>query len=167
MRDDEMLTREAACCDDCLPWLEHCHAECCSHFGFHLRPESDVTCDPHEVRLRLRLSRDAKRYYKLHGARVDGDVLVLPAQSCEFLSDRIWVTMRCSALQEGLLCGLHPDRKPQLCTDLTLDTARDPAYRLTPRCLFRYKLRAASRDSISSAQIGAEQAHPADSAHEG
>jgi hypothetical protein len=157
MRDDETLTREAAGCDDCLPWLKHCHAECCNRFGFRLGPESNVTFGAHEVQIRLRLSRDAKRYYELHGARVDGAVLMLPYQSCVFLSDRIWVTMPCSALQEGFLCGLHPDRKPHLCADLTLDTASDSAYRLTPRCLFRYKLRAASRDSIGSEQAGAEQ----------
>jgi len=141
VRDDEKLAREAADCDDCLQWLKHCHAECCNHFGFYLPPgfEEPATGD---IRLYLKLSPDAKRYYELHGVRVMGDVLVLPPERCVFLSDRIWVTMPCSALTEDFRCGLHNSGKPKLCADLTLETARDPGYRLTPKCLYRYKRRA-------------------------
>lgn len=143
MRDDDALAREAASCDDCLPWLKHCEAECCSHINFGLPPGFEVPEGSGDVRLRVPMSADARRYYELHGARVEGDVVVLPAEACVFLSGRIWVTLRCSALREDLLCGLHQSgRKPRVCRDLTLDTARDRAYRLTPRCLFRYKVRA-------------------------
>lgn len=140
--DDAELIEEARRYDECVPWLRHCEAECCCVFTFRMRPDSAVAEDGREVRLRISgLADDLRRYYELHGARFEGDDLVLPRAACDFRPGRLWVNLRCSALQDDHLCALHPDRKPRVCRDLTSETATSGDYRLTERCLFAYRLR--------------------------
>jgi hypothetical protein len=139
---DPQLVEEARRCDECVDWLTHCEAECCCGFRVWLRPDSDVIRERGEVRLRKRtIDPDMLRYYELHGARYDGDSLVLPEACCDFHADgRLEVQMRCSALQQDYLCSLHPSGKPRMCQDFTWETAKSGRCWLTPRCLYGYKL---------------------------
>ena len=46
----------------------------------------------------------------------------------------------CSLLKNNL-CEGHPDKKPELCKSLTLETIKTPGqcFEMTQNCLFKYK----------------------------
>jgi hypothetical protein len=138
------LLAEAVECDNCLCWLEHCEAECCRVFTFYLTLRSDVAFGKDEVRLHTVMTPDLKRYYELHGARVEGDWVVVPREACKTTLDRLEVYMTCRELRADNLCGLHKKGKPRACAELTLETAESGDYGITPRCLYGYKLEARS-----------------------
>jgi hypothetical protein len=141
--DEQSLVDAARQCEDCLCWVQHCEAECCHLFHFHLTPNSDVVYLEDVVRIHTPLTADAARYYELHGATVDreGEIVVVPRASCEVSSSQLVVTMRCTALRDDFLCGLHQSGKPECCEDFTWDTTSAGDSGLTPRCLFSYKLK--------------------------
>jgi hypothetical protein len=93
------------------------------------------------MRIAVRPSDDARRYYELHGAVVEGRAVVVPTRDCVFTPDGIRVNMTCSALQDDQLCSLHPDKKPACCTDFTLESARTGGYWVPETCLFSYRMR--------------------------
>lgn len=138
------LIAEAERCDDCLCWVEHCESDCCTHLSFRLNPQSDVTYSRDTVKIRIRMTPDLQRYFELHGAQVEGDAVVLATGSCDISPERVWVTARCGALQDDFLCRLHPDGKPECCKDFTWESAQEGDYVIPPRCLFAYKLKAAT-----------------------
>ncbi len=138
------LIAEALECDDCTCWLEHCEAECCGEFTFTLSLRSDVSFGPDEVRVHTKMTPDLRRYYELHGAKVEGEWVSFPRGACRTTLDRLYVDMPCTALRDDNLCRLHKTGKPRACAELTLETAASADYCLTPRCLYRYKLEASA-----------------------
>jgi hypothetical protein len=144
--DEESLVEAAKGCEDCLCWVQYCEAECCYLFHFHLTPRSDVACLDDVVRIHTPLTPDAARYYELHGATVDreGEIVVVPKTSCRVSPTQLVVSMRCTALRDDLRCALHQGGKPGCCEDFTRDTTSAGDSRLTPRCLFTYKLKGMS-----------------------
>ncbi|MDY6954606.1 MAG: hypothetical protein SWE60_24145 [Thermodesulfobacteriota bacterium] len=143
------LMEKARHCDNCLCWLEYCEAECCKGFQCPVGPNANITIRNGVFRLPVPMSPDKKWYFRLHGVRVDGDVLIIGKKHCVFSQGLITVNMRCQLLTKENLCAGHPDDKPEICRDLRLETARqalpmgsevpEAGYRLTPRCLFNYK----------------------------
>lgn len=134
-----MLPEKAKTCEDCLCWLKYCKAECCSRFQFPVGPRSDVDIRDGVLRVRIRMTPDRKWYFELHGIEVQGAVLHIPEENCHFMPTLITVHMRCVLLAEGNLCLGHPDKKPKICQEVTLDNARRGTCELTPNCLFQYK----------------------------
>lgn len=132
-------SEEAKACYNCLCWLQYCMAECCRQFYFPLGPQSDIVVEGGRVKVRIRMTLDRRWYFKLHGVEVDADVLVIPAKHCNFRSGLLSVYMPCSLLTVDNLCSGHPEKKPDLCKKLTLDSARQGIYHLTSNCLFAYK----------------------------
>jgi len=143
-KSEESLVEEARRCDNCLCWLQHCEAECCNQFGFRLNPQSDVLYLQDVVRIRIRITPDLKAYLELHGIKLEEDVVVIPKDNCDISTGQILVTMRCTALQDDFLCRLHAHGKPDYCKNLTWETAQEERCRITPKCLFAYKLKALS-----------------------
>lgn len=137
--DGKSLREAALNCEDCLGWLQHCQAECCAGFRFRLSPTSAVDRTEDEVRIRVRVPDDTRRYYELHGAALHGDAVVVPTDRCRFTHDRLHVDMPCTALTTDFLCSLHTEGKPEVCKALTLETARRQDFWVTPRCLYAYK----------------------------
>ena len=137
------MVEAAKQCEDCLCWVQHCEAECCHLFHFHLTARSDVVYLEDVVRIHTPLTVDTARYYELHGATVDleREVVVVPRANCEVSKTQLLVAMRCSALREDFLCALHQGGKPECCEGFTWETALAGDSGLTPRCLFSYKLR--------------------------
>jgi len=140
--DETSLRQAALACEDCVGWLQHCEAECCTLFHFILTPRADIDYGTDVVHIHAFMSPDLARYYELHGAKLEGDFVIVPRAACVVTPDMLTVNLRCTALGDDLLCRLHPDGKPESCTGLTLETAEDEEYDLTPRCLFRHKLAA-------------------------
>ena len=141
--DDEQLLAEAAThCDSCMDWIEYCKAECCRGFAFELTPRSAVVYLEDTVRIRAPISPDLKRYYELHGAQIlEGEIVVVPRANCQVSPTRLFIKMRCSGLQDNLLCALHEEGQPDCCKDFTLETVSDGDWIIPSRCLFKYKLK--------------------------
>jgi hypothetical protein len=139
--DEETLLEEARDCDDCVPWLKHCKAECCREFTFTLTSKGELDRSQPELRVRTQMSADLRRYLELRGAKVEGSTIVVPMDRCTVSGGLVHVAMPCTALRSDYLCSLHPDGKPDVCRDLTLETARSGDYWIAPSCLFAYKMR--------------------------
>jgi len=143
-KSEEALIEEARRCDNCLCWLEHCESECCNSFSFRLTPRRNVFYSQDEVRIRVHITPDFRKYFELHGAKIEGNIVVFHKDNCDISPSRLFVTMRCTALHEDFLCRLHTEGKPDCCKNLSLETAQDGMYGITPRCLFAYKLKTLS-----------------------
>lgn len=144
-REEASLVAAAMSCDDCLCWLEHCHSECCHVFTFSITPRSDVDYLEDVVRIHVPMTPDAKYYYELHGAQVEGEFVIVPTSACEVSADRLVVKLTCGALGDEGLCELHDGRQPEACSGFTWETVSQGDWIVTPRCLFAYKLKAAGR----------------------
>jgi hypothetical protein len=131
--------RAAEHCNDCLGWLEHCHAECCTVFTFSVTPVSDVRYEGDEVVVRVPMTEDLRRYYELHGALVDGELVAVARASCAKSPGRLAVHARCHALTEDHLCSLHANGKPECCSGFTAQTAHREYWVVPSSCLFAYK----------------------------
>ena len=143
-------------CDECLCWLDHCDAECCRVFTFYLTLRSDVAFGEDEVQLHTVMTPDMKRYYELHGAKVEGDWVTVPRAACRATLDRLEVHLTCRELRDDNLCGLHHRGKPRACADFTFETAQDGDYALTPRCLYGFKLRGVAGDALRDTENSSE-----------
>jgi hypothetical protein len=87
------------------------------------------------------MTPDRKWYFELHGVEVQDDVLLIPKEHCSFTPELILVHMRCNQLTVENLCSGHPENKPDICKNYTLENAKEGKCYLTPNCLFVYKLR--------------------------
>ena len=144
---EKSLLEAARSCDDCVPWLEHCRAECCRAFTFRLDSPGTLNRDENELRIHAQLTTDLRRYLELRGAKIEDDTIVVPMDRCTLSHGLIHVAMPCSALQQDYLCSLHPDRKPKVCSDLTERNAGEGTYWIPASCLFAYKMQAADSSS--------------------
>jgi hypothetical protein len=139
------LADDAKGCDDCLCWLKNCGAECCGQFYFPINPKSDVAVEDETVRIRIPMTSDRKWYFELHGVEVQDDVLLIPKEHCSYTSELISVHMRCNQLTVDNLCSGHPENKPDICKNATLENAKQGKCDLTQNCLFVYKQRLEGR----------------------
>ena len=110
-RDD--LAALALECDECTCWLPQCEAECCKVFTFYLTLRSEVLFTNDEVRLHTAVTPDMKRYYELHGAKVEGDWVIVPRDACKTTLDKVEVYMTCRSLRPDNLCALHDGASPR------------------------------------------------------
>jgi Fe-S-cluster containining protein len=146
------MIEKARHCDSCLCWLQYCEAECCKGFQCPVGESANLTIRNGVLRIPAPMNPDKKWYFELHGVRVDGNVLNIPKAHCVFSPRLVTVNMWCKLLTKDNLCAGHPDKKPEICTGLTMETTKgalpmgseapEDGYRLTPNCLFNYKKRA-------------------------
>lgn len=138
---------EAAKCENCLEWHKHCNAECCRSVFLNIPLEMlegggrYVLVNPGKIGL-----SDIK-YYKNRDVDYLRGLLRFKKERIEVIGRKIIYFWDCSRLN-GHLCLDHPDKKPELCKMLTLDTAKLPGqpFALTPNCLFKYKSREVKKD---------------------
>ncbi len=138
--EDKQKYLEATKCSTCTEWHKHCHAECCSLVFLNIDP-SELDKPGKLFRIKPeKLSPGDQWYYNLRDVECLRGFL-------RFKKDRIIVVGRkviyvhpCRLLKNNL-CGGHPDKKPELCRMLTLETAKLPnqPFVLTDNCLFKYK----------------------------
>ena len=138
--EDKQKYLEATKCSTCQSWHKHCDAECCKIIFLNIDPsELDNAGKLFSIKPE-RLEFSDQWYYRLHDVEYVRGFL-------RFKKDRIFVVGRkvmyihnCKLLKENLCIG-HPDKKPELCRALTLETAKLPGqpFGLTDNCLFKYK----------------------------
>ena len=146
---DAAVIEKAKACDHCLCWLKYCHAKCCMGFQYLIIPNTRPIIKDGVFDVSVPIDPDKKWYYELHGVKVEGNVLKIPEEHCEFLPGLVIAHMRCKLSTTDNLCAGHPDDKPEVCKGLTLETTRqalpmgsdapEAGYRLTPNCLFNFK----------------------------
>ena len=114
-----------------------------------MEPNARTTIKDGVFTVSVPIDPDRKWYYELHGVKVEGNLLSIPKEHCEFLPGVVIAHMRCELLIKDNLCAGHPDDKPEVCKGLTLETTRqalpmgsdapEAGCRLTPNCLFNFK----------------------------
>jgi len=137
--EDKRRLNEAKTCDDCLCWHKHCHAECCKRV-YILQSPAFLFGHGKYLIVKTVLSKDLQWYYRLRNIRYHHGVLRFPKERCIGEGDHIIYVQTCAMLK-GNLCEGHPDKRPQMCKDLVLETAsqENSGYYVTENCLFKYK----------------------------
>ncbi len=143
MIDDEEKQRyvKATSCEDCLGWHKYCNAECCRSIYLNIKiSELDkgsryVTLNPGK-----RLGLSDIQYYRFHDVEYIRGLLRFKKDRIVVIGRKVMYIHNCSRL-DGNMCLNHPDKKPELCNVLTLDTAKLPGqpFKTTSNCLFKYK----------------------------
>ena len=137
-----LLVDRAKLVSDCTQWLDVCEASCCKSMSFVINNSQALFSIQKGQIYKLYLPPMEKSlvdYYRYHGVRVWGDsTLNVRLNNYEIIGDRLIVYKRCNRLSKNNLCLEH-ESKPDVCKALTIKTCRDPQFRLTKNCLFKYK----------------------------
>lgn len=147
--EDVKRFQEAKGCEDCLGWHKHCKAECCKIVSINIDPaELDKTQSPYLIIKVKPMSPSDQRYYWLRDVRYARGTLRFKKDRIHILGRKVFYIHQCELLDENNLCKGHPDKKPQLCQALTLDTAEETrkGYFVTDNCLFKYKMKGGFND---------------------
>lgn len=134
---------EASKCDNCTQWHKYCNAECCSIVVINIDlKELDKTVKYLSITPGKRLGLSDIKYYQNRDVEYIRGLLRFRKDRLEIIGRKIYYMYPCKRL-DGNMCIDHPDKKPELCKSLTLETAQLPGqpFALTENCLFKYKSR--------------------------
>ncbi len=138
--EDKQKYIEASKCEDCLEWHKHCHAECCKIIFLKIDPsELDGPGKLFTIKPK-RLDPSDQWYYRLHDVEYLRGFLRFKKERIIVVGRKVMYIHDCKFLKNNL-CEGHPDKKPELCKSLNLETAKIPSqpFELTDNCLFKYK----------------------------
>jgi len=151
--EKEMIV-ESRKCSTCKEWHKYCKAECCFLVFISVSPET-LKDRLNYIQIRINLTPDERRYYKMRGVRCLHGFLRFDKDKCKPHGNRIIYMRKCDMLTEDNLCEYHPDRKPKLCKALTVDTdPRTCGFEITPNCLFGYKMLEGENDKTQESNEG-------------
>ncbi len=137
--EDKQRYLEASKCNDCLGWHKHCEAECCKIVFLKIDPE--VLERPGKyLTLKTKPGFSDWRYYQLREVEHLRGFLRFRKDRIVVVGRKVMYIFNCKLLKNNL-CEGHPDKKPELCKFLTLETANliGEGFELTDNCLFKYK----------------------------
>lgn len=145
--EDKQRVTEAANCKSCLDWHHHCNAECCKIIFLEIDPKElekggkFITIKPKP------LGPGDRKYYQLRDVEFIRGILRFKKDRIVVVGRKVMYVHPCKLLK-GNLCEGHPDNKPKLCKDLTLETAKLPGqpFEVTDNCLFKYKYKEAQEN---------------------
>lgn len=141
--EDILRCEEAKHCDSCPGWLHHCKTECCKVVFLYVN-HLELKKGGRFLSIRKpNMTLGEIWYYRLRGVDYTRGLLRFPKHRIVSLGRKLAYVHPCELLTEDGLCSGHPDKKPELCRALTLDTARTGAggrLEVTDNCLFKYKL---------------------------
>ncbi len=137
--EDKQKYVEASKCNNCLEWHKHCNAECCKIVFINIDPEKLNKPGKYFVTKPKQPFGDW-RYYSLRDVQYIRGMLRFRKDRIVVVGRKVMYIYPCKMLVDDL-CEGHPDKKPELCRFLTLETARLPnqPFELTDNCLFKYK----------------------------
>lgn len=138
---------EAAKCENCTQWNKYCNAECCRSVFLNIDPKllggggRYLFINPGKIGLSNII------YYRNHDVDYLRGLLRFKKERIEVIGRKVIYFWDCCRLN-GNLCLDHPDKKPELCKLLTLETAKlsGQPFELTPNCLFKYKCKEVRKD---------------------
>ena len=133
---------EASKCDKCTQWHHHCNAECCRSIFLDIKPELLEGGGRYVFINPGKLGMSDIKYYKNHDVDYLRGLLRFKKERIEVIGRKVIYFWDCSRLN-GNLCLDHPDKKPNLCKALTMDSAKviNETFGVTQNCLFKYKSR--------------------------
>lgn len=140
--DEKEKIERAKYCNTCLDWINICEAECCKMFNVSLKycvsnPKCDFT--KKYVTFKIVLTPDMQWYIRLKGCMYSRGFLRVNSKYCCVKGDLIYIYKDCEQLKNNLCTG-HPNHKPKVCRELTLETVNTMEnIVITPNCLFKYK----------------------------
>lgn len=137
------MVEEAATAHNCLDWLHICGAECCKQMMFEGEGIDKIDARPGKL-LQINtpgITPDMKWWYELHGARVEGNTVIVRAERIQKLKNKIIVHKRCNNLTEDLRCKEHASgNRPEHCKSFDEKSAtKEYKHCLTDRCLYKFK----------------------------
>jgi len=138
--EDKQKYAEATKCSNCLEWHKHCHAECCSIVFLKIDPsELDKPGKLFSIKPD-KLSLSDQWYYRLRDVEYVRGFLRFKKERIIVVGRKVIYIHSCKLLKNNL-CEGHPDKKPEICKMLTLETAKLPGqpFELTDNCLFKFK----------------------------
>ena len=138
--EDKQKYLEATECLYCLEWHKYCDAECCKLVFLNIDPkELDKPGKLFTIKPE-KLSLSDQWYYRLHDVEYLRGFLRFKKERIVIIGRKVIYIHDCSFLKDNL-CKGHPDKKPELCRVLTLETAKIPGqhFELTDNCLFKFK----------------------------
>ncbi len=137
--EDKKRYAEATKCTDCLSWHRYCKAECCKIIFLNIDPKELEKPGKYFIIKPKQPFKDW-RYYNLRDVGYLRQILRFRKERIIVIGRKVIYVHPCKLLK-GNLCEGHPDKKPELCKMLTLETAKLPGqpFELTDNCLFKYK----------------------------
>jgi len=144
--EDKNRYIEASKCKDCLDWHHHCHAECCKIIFINIDPK-ELKNHRKYIIIKLKPIFSDWRYYNLRDVEYLRGMLRFRKDRIVVVGRKVMYIYPCKLLN-GNLCMGHPDKKPEICKMLTLETAKIPGqpFELTDNCLFKYKCKEVKKD---------------------
>ncbi len=137
--EEKQRYAEAAKCHDCIHWLKNCKAECCKIIFLNIDPK-ELEKSGKLLTVKVKQPFTDYRYYSLHDVEYIRGLLRFKKERITVVGRKVMYVHPCKLLK-GNLCEGHPDKKPELCKMLNLETAKLPGqtFELTDNCLFKYK----------------------------
>lgn len=137
---------EASKCENCTQWHKHCNAECCKIVVININIK-EVDKAVRHLNIKIKLGIGDIKYYANRDVDYVRGMLRFKKDRLVIVGRKVYYMHPCSRL-DGDMCLDHPDKKPELCKALTLETAKLPGqpFALTPNCLFKYKSREVKKD---------------------
>ena len=138
--EDKQKYLEAIKCSTCQEWHKHCDAECCKLVFLNIDPEELERPGKLFTIKTKPLSPSDQWYYRLRDVEYVRGFLRFKKERIVVVGRKVIYIHSCKRLKNNL-CEGHPDKKPELCRVLTLETAKIPGqpFELTDNCLFKYK----------------------------
>ena len=139
---------EATKCENCLQWHKHCNSECCRSIVLNVDlKELDAGVKYLAIKPKNKLGIDDIRYYRFHDVEYVRGLLRFKKERIVVVGRKVFYIHDYSRL-DGNLCLDHPNKKPLLCQELNLETAKilKDRFELTNNCLFKYKCKEVKKD---------------------
>jgi hypothetical protein len=154
MKSEEDILRleEAKHCQGCPGWLKHCKAECCKTVKINIDPRTVPKTGKFLVVNHPGMTPGDRWYFGMRGIKTDRGKLRFPLEDVMIFGNEVVYVRSCEKLTDEGLCSGHPDNKPSICKELTLETAEmhikaDNGIYVTPNCLFRYKKKEGTKNA--------------------
>lgn len=142
--EEKQLVIEAKTCDNCLDWHKHCRSECCMMIHLNIPPaefQRQMSLPGEYLICNKPLLPNDRWYFKLHDVVCLHGILKFKKDRCTIIEGRIIYAHKCDFLTDDLKCKGHPNNKPNICKNLTMESAKqdNKKFIVTAHCLFKYK----------------------------
>jgi len=144
--EEKQRYAEASKCSECTQWHHHCKAECCKIVFLKIDPKELEKSGQYLI-IKPKQPFTDWRYYSLRDVEYLRGILRFRKDRIIVVGRKVMYIHNCKLLKNNL-CEGHPDKKPELCQILTLETSKllGQGFELTDNCLFKYKCKEVKDD---------------------
>jgi len=144
--EEKQRYAEASKCSNCLQWHHYCKAECCKIVFLKIDLD-ELKKSGKYISIKVKQPFTDWRYYSLRDVEYLRGLLRFKKERIVVVGRKVMYIHPCKLLKNNL-CEGHPDKKPELCKLLTLETSKllGQGFELTDNCLFKYKCKEVKAD---------------------